>query len=179
MWIFHDFPLEEKTDVETFICLSLCIRMHITLIHTLFLAVPGAPQNVRAAEVSPPIENVCIILVTWDPPANSDRSDIDRYIVYVPSRNIADIESSAISVLRILNCRDDIRIQVAAVNLFGCVGLNSSEVQPSLSFDTAQTTEGTQTTEGAQTTERAQTTQDARGSTTSTPIGSTSASSKY
>ena len=129
----------------------------ISLMHISFLAVPEAPQNVRAAEVSPPIENVCIILVTWDPPANTDQSDIDRYIVYVPSRNITDIESSAISVLRIPNCRSDDTIQVAAVNRFECVGMNSSKIQPNLFNDSAQTS----------------------GSTTSTPIESTSTAGKY
>lgn len=135
--------------------------------HTSFLAVPGVPQNVRAAEISERIENDCVILVTWAPPASSNGSDIDHYIVYIPSRNIVDIESSAISVLLVPNCHDNDTIQVVAVNRFGCVGLNSSEVRPSLSFDSAQITED------------AQSTQDTHGSTTGTPIGSTSTSSKY
>ena len=107
----------------------------------------------------------------WNPPTNTDQSDtVDHYIVYVPSRNIMDIESSTISVLRIPNCHgDNIGIQVGAVNRFGCVGMNSSVVH--LSFDSVQTT--TQGTDDAQTTE------EARGSTTSTAIGSTSTSSKY
>ena len=125
-------------------------------------AVPKAPQNVRAVEISEPIGDNCIILVTWDPPANTDQSDIDRYTVNVPSRNIVDNETSAISLVRIPNCHSDDSIQVAAVNRFGCVGMNSSEVQPSLSFNRLLTTEGT------------------HGSTTihSTPIGSTSGYSK-
>ena len=119
---------------------------YIALMHASFLAVPGAPQNVRAAEVSEPTENVCIILVQWDPPANTDQSDIDHYIVYVPSRNIiSDAERSTISVLRVRNCRDGIHIQVAAVNR-GCIGPTSSEVQPSLLLDIIQTTEGRSTT---------------------------------
>ena len=150
--------------------------MHNVTSDLLFLAVPGVPRNVRAAEVSPPTESICIILVQWDPPTNAEQSDIDRYIVYVPSRGIVDIESSAISVLRIPNCRNGIGILVAAVNRIGCMGQNSSEVQPSLLFDNLQTT--AQATEDAQTTEEAQTTEDTHGSTTITPIGSTSTSSK-
>ena len=99
--------------------------------HTLFSAVPGVPQRISAAEISRPVNNICIILVTWDPPANSDPSDIDQYIIYVPSRNIREVSSSTISTLTVLNCGDDIHVQVAAVNLFGCVGPNF-EVQPSL-----------------------------------------------
>ena len=100
--------------------------------HTSFSAVPGVPQTINAAEISPSVDNICIILVTWGPPANSDGSDINQYIVYVPSRNIRDdVFTSTISALTVPNCIDDIRIQVAAVNHFGCVGMNSSEVQPS------------------------------------------------
>ena len=47
-----------------------------------------------------------------------------------------DFEFSAISVLRVRNCHDeDSRVQVAAMNRFGCMGMNSSEVQPSLLDD--------------------------------------------
>ena len=68
----------------------------------------------------------------WDPPADSNPSDIDQYIVNVTSQNIlADTVFSAIHVLRVPECDDDIRIQVAAVNHFGCEGPNV-EVQPSL-----------------------------------------------
>ena len=75
---------------------------------------------------------ICIILVQWDPPANSDASDIDQYIVYVPSRNIRDdILSSTLITLTLSSCGVDVRVQVAAMNRFGCVGMNSSEIQPS------------------------------------------------
>ena len=87
---------------------------------------------IRAAEVSQITENICIILVQWDPPANTAGSDIDGYIVYVPSRNINDTVSSTISTLRIRYCGDDLRVQVAAMNRIGCVGMNSSAVQPVL-----------------------------------------------
>jgi hypothetical protein len=73
--------------------------------------------------------DICIILVQWGPPANSDASDVNQYIVYIPSRNIRDISSSTISTLMVSNCGNDTRIQVAAVNRAGCVGMNSSEVQ--------------------------------------------------
>ena len=103
--------------------------------HITFSAVPGVPQNVRAVEISEPTaENVCLILVQWDPPASSSESDIDNYIVYIPSRNIRSEQPTTISVLRVPNCRNGILfIQVAAVNR-GCIGPTSSEVQPSL-FD--------------------------------------------
>ena len=95
-------------------------------------ALPGVPQMISAEEIQPR-DNICIILVTWDPPANSDDTDIDQYRVYVPSRNISDnVLSSTISTLTVPNCGDDIRIQIAAVNRIGCVGMNSSEVQPVL-----------------------------------------------
>ena len=67
--------------------------------------------------------------MTWDPP---DGSDIDYYMVYVPSQNIMNIEPSAIAVFHIQNCHDNVSIQVAAVNRFGCIGPNSPEVKPSL-----------------------------------------------
>jgi hypothetical protein len=70
--------------------------------------------------------------VQWDPPANSDASDVDQYIVYVPSRNIRDVSSSTLSTLTVTNCGDDVRVQVAAVNRIGCVGMNSSEVPVTL-----------------------------------------------
>ena len=101
------------------------------ILHTSLLAVPGVPQNISATEISQPRDNICVILVTWDPPANSDASDIDQYIVYVPSQNIRNnVVSSTISTLTLSNCGDDIRVQVAAVSRDGCVGMNSSEVQP-------------------------------------------------
>jgi hypothetical protein len=106
--------------------------------HTSFSAVPSVPQRISAAEISRHSDNLCIILVTWDPPASSDASDFDQYIVYVPSRNIRDVSSSVITTLTVPNCDDDIRVQVAAVNRIGCVGMNSSEVQPDL-LDTQPT----------------------------------------
>ena len=108
---------------------------------------------ISAAEILRPLDNICIILVTWSPPANSDPSDVDQYIVYVPSRNIRDdISSSTLITLTVPNCGDDVRIQVAAVNRIGCVGMNSSEVLP-VPLDiptTPATTEGgsNATTEG-------------------------------
>ena len=123
------------------------MHMHYMYAH-IILAVPGAPQNVKAAEVSERDENICIILVQWDPPANTDQSDIDQYIVNVTSRNIqADAVLSAIHVLPVPECDDDIRIQVAAVNHFGCEGPNV-EVQPSLLDDipTAPSENGTAST---------------------------------
>ena len=117
--------------------------------HTSFSAVPGVPQTINAAEISLSVDNNCIILVTWGPPANSDGSDIYQYIIYVPSRNIRDdVSTSTISALRVPNCIDDICIQVAAVNHFGCVGMNSSEVQPS----TLDTPTNTPTDNGSATT---------------------------
>ena len=115
------------------------------MLHTSSLAVPGIPQRIRAAEISRPSDRICIILVTWDPPANSDASDIDQYIVYVPSRNIRDdTASSTISTLELTvsNCSDDIRVQITAVNRIGCVGMNSSEVQPILLDIPATSTKG-------------------------------------
>ena len=102
-------------------------------LHASLLAVPGVPQMISAAEIVQPRGDVCVILVTWDPPANSDASDIDQYRVYIPSRNISDnVSSSTLTTLTLSNCGDDLRIQVAAVNRVGCVGMNSSEVQPVL-----------------------------------------------
>jgi hypothetical protein len=102
----------------------------------IILAVPGVPEMISAAEILQPHDNICIILVTWDPPANSDASDvaIDQYIVYVPSRNIRDniSSTSTTSTLTVTSCGDDILVQVAAVNRVGCVGMNSSEVQLTL-----------------------------------------------
>ena len=110
--------------------------MHI--LHASVSAVPGVPQNISAVEISRPTDNSCIILMEWDPPANSDASDIGQYnniIVYIPSRNIGkNISSSThtlhVTALTLSNCGDDIRVQVAAVNHDGCVGMNSFEVQP-------------------------------------------------
>ena len=116
---------------------------------THILAVPGVPQRISAAEISRPRDDICIILVQWDPPANSDPSDIDQYIVYVPSRNIRDVLSFTLTTLTVMNCGDDIRVQVVAVNLVGCVGMNSSEVQPVLlDIPTGPTDDGLTTTEG-------------------------------
>ena len=108
--------------------------------HTSLLAIPGAPRNVRAAEASE-VDNNCIILVTWDPPANIDISDIDHYIITVPSRNIMETETSAITALRIRNCHRNDSIQVTAVSRFGCVGENSLQTRPSLLDIIARTTE--------------------------------------
>lgn len=76
----------------------------------------------------------CDFLVTWNPPDNIiDRSIIDRYIIYIPLRNIEEVETSATTVLSIPNCRDGgISIRVAAVNSVGCEGLNSIAIEPNL-----------------------------------------------
>ena len=69
----------------------------------------------------------CTIQVTWDPPADTGGSNY-MYRVNVPSRNImANTNSSTESTLRVPNCADDIRVQVYAMNQFGCI--ESSETQ--------------------------------------------------
>ena len=50
--------------------------------------------------------------------------------------------SSTMSTLTVSNCGDDIRVQVTAVNRIGCVGMNSSEVQPILLDIPATSTKG-------------------------------------
>ena len=80
--------------------------------------------------------------MTLDPPNNIDRSDIDHYVVYVPSRNLVVNGASATSSLNVPNCRNNVSIHVAAVNRFGCMGINSSEIQPSL-FDVPTAEGGT------------------------------------
>ena len=113
------------------------ISLSLTL---LFLAVPEAPQNVRAAETTQPVDNnICIILVTWVPPASIHQSDINHYTVYVSSGRTMN-ETTAIAILRVPNCRsNDIGIRVATVTRFGCVGQNSSEVRPILLTTNTQT----------------------------------------
>ena len=104
--------------------------------HTTFLAVPGAPQNVEAVEVSDRERNEdnCVIVVQWDPPANTNPSDINQYTVNVTTQNIlADTgtRSNTIHVARVPECDGDVRVQVVAVSSLGCVG-PSVEVLPSL-----------------------------------------------
>ena len=79
--------------------------------YTSDLAIPEAPQMISAAEVSRVTENICIILVQWDPPANTDLSDIGQYIVYVPSQNIREVSGRfTISTVTVPSCDDDLRI---------------------------------------------------------------------
>ena len=112
-------------------------------------------MDITASEISRSAENTCVILVQWGPPTNSDVSDIDQYIVYVPSRNIVvTIPSSppTFTTLPVQNCGDDIHVQVAVVNRNGCVGMNSSEV-PAILRDvpTVPTDNGSTTTEDGST----------------------------
>ena len=108
---------------------------------THILAVPGVPQGISAAEISHPLDTICIILVTWDPPANSNPSDIAQYniIVNVTSQNITAVStSSSVHFHHIPNCHNnDVYIQIAAVNHFGCEGPNV-EVQTSLLHTTTE-----------------------------------------
>ena len=114
--------------------------------HTPCLALPGTPQIISATVISRPTNNICIILVQWNPPTNSIESDVDRYIIYVPSRNMNVTSISTVSPLTVMNCDVDVRVQVAAVSGIGCVGQNSSEVQPDLLA--VSTEDGSATTEG-------------------------------
>ena len=94
--------------------------------------------------------------MTWTPPTNIDQSVIDHYTVYVSSGSINN-ESSAISILRVPNCHDSgISIKVAAVTRFGCIGLNSSEVQPTLFMTNVQTQTTTDFSEALTTSEPAE-----------------------
>ena len=87
--------------------------------------------------------------MTWDPLANSDPSDIDQYRVYIPSRNIREETSSTVFSHTVMNCGDDIRIQIAAVNRDGCMGMNSSEVPLTLlDIPAGPTDDGSATTDG-------------------------------
>ena len=113
--------------------------------HTSYLALPETPQIASATVISRVMNNICIILVQWNPPAGSIGSDVDSYRTYVPSRNINVTSISTLSPLTVMNCDNDVRVQVAAVSGLGCVGQNSSEVQPDL-LDVS-TEDGSATTE--------------------------------
>ena len=116
----------------------------------IILVIPGVPMDIIASETSR-LSDICIILVTWAPLT----SDIAKYIVYVPSRDINMTVSSdppPVTILRVSNCGDDTRILVAGVNRDGCMGMNSSEVLPILvDTPTASTHNVSATTEGGST----------------------------
>ena len=143
-----------KRSIEDIVFVSQLLHQNGCL-HTSFLVVPGVPLDITASEISRSIDNVCIILVQWGPPTNSDASDIAKYIVYISSRNIERTVSAApptFTTLPIMNCGDDARVQIAAVNRIGCVGMNSSEVPPTLrDVPTVPTDNGSATTEGGST----------------------------
>ena len=104
-------------------------HMYIHIIHFLYLDVPEAPLNVRATALAilhaQLFENDCEVLVKWDPPANS--VDITHYMVYVPAPNVNVTTNSLITSLLLRNCPERFSINVAAVNNFGCIGINSSD----------------------------------------------------
>ena len=89
-------------------------------------------------------ENDCEILVNWNPPDNS--LDISVYIVYIPSLNVNATTSSFIYSLLLRGCPESIGVKVAAKNHFGCIGINSSELNVML---TPQSTSGASTTSPA------------------------------
>ena len=101
-----------------------------TCIHTR-LDVPEAPLNVGATiavlELS---ENDCEILVKWDPPLNSE--DIINYLIYFPALNMNVTADSFIYSLLLRDCPERFNITVAAINRFGCIGINSSEISVTL-----------------------------------------------
>jgi hypothetical protein len=102
--------------------------------------IPEAPLNFGATEVFAQIpEYDCEILVKWDPPANSD--DIAHYIIYVsPPNTIVNVTSFIFSLL-LKDCPESLGIKVAAVNLFGCIGINSSEVHVHVTLQPTSTSE--------------------------------------
>ena len=108
---------------STVVSVKIILSHEIYFLHTSLSAVPGAPRNVMA---DGSMED-CMILVTWNPPADAGGSDY-TYRVDVPSRNItASTNSSTESTLHVPNCADGILIQVYVVNRFGC--LKSSETR--------------------------------------------------
>ena len=77
--------------------------------------------------------------MTWDPPVDILQSDIDHYTIYVSSGSTVN-ETTAIAILRVPNYRsNNIGIQVTTITRFGCIGQNSSEVQPILLITNTQT----------------------------------------
>ena len=108
--------------------MSLSYILNATyFVHTFYKSVfPNSPQNVTARQVS----QDCNLLLTWNHPANTDTNGL-TYKIYVPSRDIviADV-SNTNHEFNVINCLDDdVHVLVAAVNRFGCEGLNSSAVQ--------------------------------------------------
>ena len=104
------------------------------------IAVPEAPLNVGATAVLQLSESDCEIVVKWDPPANS--VDITNYLVYVPALNMNVTTNSFILSLPLRDCPKSFGVKVAAMNRFGCIGINSSEVNVTL---TPQSTSGVST----------------------------------
>ena len=82
-------------------------------------------------------ENVCEILVKWDPPANS--VDIINYMVYVSALDmkVTTYTDSFVSSLLLRDCPESFGIIVTAINRFGCIGINSSEINIALQMQPA------------------------------------------
>ena len=90
----------------------------------LYIDIPDAPLNVKATV----FENDCKILVKWDPPANS--IDISSYMVYniISSIHMDTNTTFLLSFHHLRDCPESVSVKVAAINRFGCIGINSSEV---------------------------------------------------
>ena len=116
--------------------LVLWLSHYIIVIHyaSLPIDIPEAPLNVGATAQAilnaQLFEIECVVLVKWDPPANS--VDITHYNYVVYALNMNATINSLITSLPLRDCPESFGVKVAAINRFGCIGMNSSEVNVTL-----------------------------------------------
>ena len=89
---------------------------------------PGVPINITAEEIldSNPNDDSCMIIIHLCPPNNTDMNHIDRYFIQFPSGD-GYIPNTGSGTIRVPNCRnkDNIRLNVSAVNICGTVGAST------------------------------------------------------
>ena len=66
----------------------------------------------------------CIVLIGWNPPANTAESDLSHYLVYVNETNVLK-ENLTLTAYPVRTCGSH-NIRVAAINRCDRVGQNSS-----------------------------------------------------
>ena len=92
------------------------------------------PHRTAATEI-PSTSDPCVLLLEWDPPSNIPKSDVDHYIVNIPSGNITTNENSTLVTYLIPQCTSNLRINVQAVNHCGQKGPYAAITPRLLSMD--------------------------------------------
>ena len=92
------------------------------------------PQDAAAVEI-PSRQEMCVLLIEWDPPSNINSLNIERYVINTSRKHEIPVTNETSTLASFVSdCEDliDLNISIAAVDRCGRMGVNTANFTPNI-----------------------------------------------